>query len=199
MTVYNATDLQAQIDNLLPNNTSGDISPTDVRTVIEDVVDSLKPIGGAITDGNVTSISITGTPTLYNHYTSNTGPTNELFAPDFANGVVDILDSGVYLVGVTFEGEWATTEDLVFEFYINGAAHPTSPLKVSSAGDGASDPTTISFLRQTCTITEAMITAGGGSAELALYAYSTTGTFSLDQNDIIMGAEYYNLTINAVG
>jgi hypothetical protein len=122
MTAKNRADIQTEIDSLLANNTTGDISPTDVRTVHETSKDSnlnlietanqslaSKVNGLTVTSEIVrmgmldyndlatatTPISVPGTSTFIDIPNDGAGPnTNKLFKVD---GVTDLWNAGTGL------------------------------------------------------------------------------------------------------
>ena len=72
-------------------------------------------------------------------------------------------------------------------------------LSFGHKGQGTSDPTLLSVGDQAFIVNSTMIAAGGGSADIEIFASSDTGTFTLEQLDITFAASYNPLTIRTVG
>jgi hypothetical protein len=127
---------KAELDALFADNSTGDISPQDLR----DLVDSLMGVyGGLRMANNSTGQTVaTNTPEVLTEWTSN-AVSNGL-TPDYTNDNVTIDYDGVYKLHfyVSFEGVTGDT----FRFYIYKNGSITSPpiqcrRKTSSADVGS--------------------------------------------------------------
>lgn len=197
MTVLNQPELEAQIATI---NDGGANTAAEVRSVFQDMLDSLQSYGGVIKDGQLENISISSTPRKWVEYTQDITSPNDILEADFTNGRVLVKEPGLYYVTLRFFGKWNTGEDLGFELRVNGVANPLTPVKFETEGKGASDPETISVTRIGFVVNSAMVAGGpGGNAAIELYADSQTGTFNVDQEGITLGVEYNPLSIRTVG
>jgi hypothetical protein len=109
MTAKTRADIQTEIDALLANNTTGDISPTDVRTVHETSKDSnLNLIDVSGSQAVLGSVNFTGTDLQRNGFDIARNPTlrrlilakSELPAP--AAGVITLAPGVEYVLGDNF-------------------------------------------------------------------------------------------------
>ena len=196
MTILSRADLVTAIATI---DDGGVNTAAEVRSVLIDIMDSTLPQGMQLTNGADT-INLTATPTKVATFTAISAD-NPLFTGDLVNNEINVLDSMAALVGFRFYGDWAATEDAVFEIYINGLAHPTDPIFATSPGQGVGDPADVWTTNRLMLINAAMIAAGegGNTAQLSLYGYSTTGNFTINQADIECGISYIKGTIGAVG
>lgn len=200
-TIYNQTELEAAIGDSIYSNTQGDVSGDDVRDRMFDIIASLQSYPGVIDGDAVAGISITATPANIASFNSNATTANELLEADQANDRIKVFEPGLYFITLRFNGSWAANEDLTFELFVNGAANPITPATYTQEGQGAADPIVVSITDIAFIINSSMIAAGPGGtfAELELYVSSATGTFTVDQTSIQLGAEYNPLSIRTVG
>src|SRR5512139_1714072 len=82
MTIKSMNELLAQADATIEDNTTGNITPSDVRNLIKDLIDTLSPAYGAIGITTPVVFPLTATPTalvpfdtnlanVASHYTNN--------------------------------------------------------------------------------------------------------------------------------
>lgn len=199
MTIFNQADLIAEINTLIPDNITGDVSPADVRQSMGHMIDSLQAYGGVISDGSNPGIAVTATPTKLATFAANDTPENALLNPDFANNKIIVKEAALYFIELDFTGEWGTNENLTLSVFANGVVNPVSPRSVIQEGLGVSDPQNMAISGRAFIVNDAMITAGGGSVDVEIFHSSTTGNFTLDQLDIAFGLVYSPLTIDNVG
>lgn len=202
MAVLNETELAASFLANIPDNTSGDVSPSDVRGELTNLVESLQSYSGVMTNRTeVDGIAITGTPTKWIYFTDDNTSPNQLLEANVANERVLVKEPARYFVTLRFEGQWPATEDLRLEVYLNGVANPLTPISFAVEGKGPADPDIISVTDIAYIVNSAAIAAGpgGNSAEIELFVSSDTGPFNVDQLDIVMGVEYSPLSIRTVG
>ena len=136
MSILNQTELEAANLALLPSSGVGAISASNHRLMNTHMIESLQSYAGVILDGNVPGISITGTPALYNHFTTDANTPNDIFTSDQANGKIIVKEPCLVFISITYNGQWAANEDLVFMVYINGAANPFTPIELRAQGTG---------------------------------------------------------------
>ncbi|TIU88812.1 MAG: hypothetical protein E5W06_00135 [Mesorhizobium sp.] len=127
MTARTRAQLNSDADTYLPDNTSGDISPADIRQRVKDLADSAKLSEDLATVASTGAYSdLTGKPTLGTAASKDTGT---------AAGQVPVLDTSGKLPAGVLPAEYATTVDLA------AATVPATTLTVRVAdyavlGDG---------------------------------------------------------------
>ena len=87
MTIKSIVDLLAQADANLPDNTTGLIDPSDVRTIIKDFLDTISPAYGAIRRVGGT-MAVTASPAPITTYTTNVTATAGFYTNNLTNGTV---------------------------------------------------------------------------------------------------------------
>lgn len=194
MSIKNRTEIQTAIDTI---SDGGENSASKVRGVLNDITDSTFPYAGVISDGNVPGISVSATKVKHTDYTTNNTSENDLFKPDQTNGQVQVKDSGLFVAYISFTGQWAANEDLSFEVFLNGVA---TGVIATIEGLGVSDPQNLLMARRAFVVPAAAIGAiDPGVANIDIRHFSTTGSFTLEQLDIVFDVEYVQGTIRAVG
>jgi len=201
MTILNEAELKANNDAWFTTNGAGLITGANLNTFNIDLIESLQSYPGVISDGLVAGNNITATPTKWTNFTTNDTSPNTIFEADQANSLIKVFEPCLTFITFRFNAQWPANEDLISEIYVNGAPNPITPASVTKEGKGATDPELISVTDIAYVINSAMIAAGPGGAyaEIELFLSSATGPFTLDQIDVLIGAEYNPLSIRTVG
>lgn len=198
--IKNRDELDALKTSLLPDNTTGDISPADIREYFRLSEASIDPRAGVIVGGVQDNIPVTATPVKLAYFTVDAASDDVLFTADSANDEVLVHGNCRCPFTLRFQGKWAAGEDLTLELRINDAV-PTNPSNIQTVtveGKGATDPEAISFTAVNLTINDDDLTAGGGSASVSVWISSTTGNFDLDQVQCTFGVSYTPYTIRSI-
>lgn len=100
-------DISAEIAALLPDNTSGQISPSDVRTVTQDILDSVWQRGGALIGDHIAAPqaqALTATPAPFPAlWTSGLTVDSAIVDINPGAGQITLLQTGfIYEVSVSF-------------------------------------------------------------------------------------------------
>tara|TARA_R100001198_G_C5223003_1_gene204539 strand:+ start:922 stop:1521 length:600 start_codon:yes stop_codon:yes gene_type:complete len=199
MSILNEAELEVLKDSRFANNSTGEISATDLRDHMQDMFDSDKPLSGVITDGIVSNIPITATPTKYDNFTTNITSENEIFVPDQANGRIGVKEPIFGFVSIKLNGAWNNGEDLKIQVYSNGLPNPITPIEFEQEGQGGSDPNLFNIVLVPFIITSSMISAGGGQAWVEMFVSSDTGNFNVNQYDVSFQYQYRVYSIRTVG
>jgi len=135
-------DLLAEIATLIPNNSSRQVSPLDMRTVLENQV--VQGAMGAIyfsDPGNPISKDLVSTPGIITGFTNSTPYGHDAIVPDHTTDQIQVNVDGSYLVGlnITFTGPqntqftfFATLDGVVIPV-ASGSATPASTNDAVSA------------------------------------------------------------------
>jgi len=145
MTIRSINELLAQADATIEDNTSANITPADVRSLIKDFLDTVAPAYAAITCSGAT-LTLSATPQAIAPFTSQDALTTGLWTVNLTTGSTTRALSGV-AGSTTFVSVNGTVEgplnDLVtVRLYKNGA--PT-PFLVSATCQGAGRPVGFDF------------------------------------------------------
>ena len=198
MSILNQTDLLAAIAARTPNNTSGDVSPEDIRDSFTDIIDSLQSYGGVMSGGVVGGFSVTTTPTVFPAMLdTNATSANLLLEADHANDQIKVFENGRYEITLRFSGTWPATGELTFLVYVNGIANTFTPFEF--AQEGNSSDQSLSFTAVTFLINDAMIAAGPGGAYASVQLYLAMDTTrTLSQVSLTFGVSYGPLSIDTI-
>jgi hypothetical protein len=197
MTIKNDTQLMADNASLFADNNAGDITPLDLRTYNDDLIDSVRPYSSVISGGSVAAYEVTPTPVKLATFDAAPISENDLFLADFANDQIEIKSACNIFCTIKINGEWAATEDLQIDVYVNGAANPITPISLIQKGEGTGNPVAISSALNTFVITAGDLAVGGGTAKIALFASNAAaGSFDLDQITATFGIQYISFSIS---
>jgi hypothetical protein len=136
MTIKSKTDLTTEFTTNLADNTTGDISPSDVRTAFTDLMDStLGVYGGLYTADGVTAQSLDTTPALFTGWAGEVAGLG--VTPSAASNSITVGTAGVYLVCAQMSGEGAAGQEFQFHIRLDGAevTGAGARLKQTNAGD----------------------------------------------------------------
>lgn len=142
MTIKSIAELLAQADATLADNTVGDISAADVRTMIKDFLDTIAPAYGAMTLTGPSAELLSPTPAVIAPWTTNNVATPDYYLVSAANGQITRLIAAAGLAGgtdlITVSGgvNGANNSNVTVELFINGAA---SGIKSSVTCSGGTD------------------------------------------------------------
>lgn len=199
MTIRNETELADLALSRIPNNTSNEVSPTDIRTQLQDERDSLMPNGCVIRNQTpIASIAVSATPQVITASETVTSET-DIWIPQPANNRIICKEPVLGLYTVRFQGSWPLNEDLNFALFLNNVQFGGG---IAQEGQGAGDPIPISFARLGIVVNSAAIAAdpaGQGGAVIDFRMWSTTGGFNVDQDSMELGIEYSQGSIRTVG
>lgn len=137
MTIRSILELLAQADATIEDNTTGQISPADVRTLIKDFLDTMSPAYGVIQCSSSVE-ALTATPAPIAPFTASLAATAGYFTANLTAGSVTRALNGIAgaSVRLTINGEvtGANNTAVTVTLYKNGA--PT-PFKTTVATRGA--------------------------------------------------------------
>jgi hypothetical protein len=151
---------QSELEALFADNTTGDISPTDLRKFVS----SVAPYGGVMRVAPDAAYPITGTPTSLDFDSYNI-PGNDLMTFDLANNKCVIHAGGIYYVTWRLTGTWANTDDVDLHVFIDGVEDPYAYSLTKGIG---ANPLSISVSNYPIPITEAQVSGAGGNLDLEL-------------------------------
>ena len=128
MTIKSKASLNTDITTNINDNTTGDISPSDVRTRFVDILDSVHGVyGGLTTTGGVTTQNVNTTPAkILNWGATATGAGT---TPSTVNNNIAVGTDGVYMIWYSLSFTTATAN----------VAYTITPYKNTSAISGFSN------------------------------------------------------------
>ena len=186
MTIKSMLQLLAQADTDLPDNSTQDITPADVRVLIKDFIDSVTPAYGTLQLATLTK-TLNATPSKIAPFGSSFGATPGYYTTNVTDGTVTRLvgtggvagASDVVIISGAVSG--ANNARVVVRLYKNGnaTAYQTS-VTCSGAGDN------LGFSLVGITYTD----AGEGDAIYELRASSSNaGTFVFADMSVVVQAQ----------
>ena len=186
MTIKSMLQLLAQADADLPDNTTQDITPADVRVMIKDFIDSVTPAYGTLQLATL-SKALNATPSKIAPFSSSFGATPGYFTTNVTDATVTrlVATAGVAgasdLVIISGSVSGANNANVVLRLFKNGVA--TSYL-TSVTCSGAGDNQGFSLVGITYT------DAGDGDAIYDLRASSSAaGNFSFVDISVVVQAQ----------
>jgi hypothetical protein len=114
--------LQAEVAALLADNTTGDITPADVRQVFNDMMDTFQPASSGLTGEPPAALSMTTTDAkvaVFDTALSNVGQAG-VITPNIANDSIATSLVGIHRLDFTTSVEGPNNDDLIFTIYRNG-------------------------------------------------------------------------------
>ncbi len=141
MTIKSIAELLAQADATLPDNTTQEISPADVRQMFRDFLDTIAPAYGVIACSSTTE-TLSATPQVLAPFTSALAAVAGYYTTNLTNGSVTRLVQTAGLAGATdfvvASGSvaGANNANVLVELYKNGVA---TGYKASVTCSGAGD------------------------------------------------------------
>jgi len=141
MTIKSMLQLLAQADATLPDNSTGDISPADVRNMVRDFIDSVMPAYGTLQLATQTK-ALNATPSKIAPFSSSFGATSGYFNVNVTDATITRLVQTAGVAGasdnVVISGvvSGANNANVVVRLFKNGA--PTgyvTSVTCSGAGD----------------------------------------------------------------
>lgn len=131
------SELRADAELKFPDNTTGEISPADLRSWALDFLDSMTPGYGILTlDTPGAMQTFTTTPSIVTAYDTPFLAT-EPFTADPATGIFTAVGSVVADLSVNASVQFAQGRELLLKLYKNGTAVPYA---VESNGEGLGSP-----------------------------------------------------------
>ena len=143
MTIKSMNELLAQADATIEDNTTGNITPSDVRSLIKDLIDTISPAYGAIGITTPVVFPLTATPAVLKPFDASLANVPSHYTNNLANGSVTRLVTSAGLAGATdfviIDGnvEGPNGDLVTIALYKNGS--PT-PYTTSVMTTGASEP-----------------------------------------------------------
>lgn len=128
MPIKSIAELLAQADATLEDNTTGAISPSDVRAMVKDIIDTMSPAYGVLQMPGPVAFNLTTTPTVLKPFGSIVAATTNYFNASAANGWVRrlIATAGIAgasnLVLASGEIDGPNNENVNIELFKNGVA-----------------------------------------------------------------------------
>ena len=130
------TELEAQATTDLPDNTSGAISPADVRQMFIDFLNAIRPAYGTLQKTTPQAISLGLTPVAFPYTTQNDSDPNQTNSSP-ANGQIARLARGTSTINFTMDFECTAGRFVTFTLFKNGVA---TLWRTTSNGGGAGNP-----------------------------------------------------------
>ena len=129
-------ELLAQADATIEDNTTGAISPADVRNLIKDFLTAIAPAYGYIQQtGNPTqNLGLTPAKMLWNNASDSD---IDQATSSAANGSISRLERGTSTINVTLDVECASGRFITATLYKNGAA---TSWRITGVGAGNGNP-----------------------------------------------------------
>jgi hypothetical protein len=156
MTIRSILELLAQADATLEDNTTGNITPADVRNLIKDFLDTMSPAYGVITCTSSVE-ALTATPAVISPFTSILAATVGYFTANLTAGSVTRALNGIAGASVRFtlNGDVAGANNtaVTISIYKNGA--PTG-FQTTVATRGAANPVSFNIAGLTYNDTDAV-------------------------------------------
>ena len=134
-------ELRAQALATLPDNIAGDISPEDVRTLIEDLINAIAPAYGVLSLAGPSAQLFGVSPVKMLWSSSSTSDLNEVVVST-AQGWIARTERGTSTVNLTVDFECILDRDVTFILYKNGT--PTT-WRVTGSGKGAGNKVSVSL------------------------------------------------------
>ena len=185
MTIKSMLQLLEQADASLPDNSTQEITPADVRVMIKDFIDSVTPAYGTMQLANL-SKTLNATPSKIAPFSSSFGATPNYFSTNLTDATVTRLVANGGVAGasdnVVISGSvsGANNANVLVRLFKNGA--PTSYV-TSVTCSGAGDDQGFSL------VALAYTDAGDGDAIYDLRASSSAaGTFVFKDISVIIQA-----------
>jgi len=141
--------LSSNIATLLPDNTTGEISPADVRAVATDLADTFRPAAHALLRPTPAAQALTTTDATLTVFDTARGVGETgIVIPNIANSTLEAALVGAYRADFTATLEGPNNDDVVLSLYRNAVA-------TGIAGEislrGASNPVALTFSFYTTT------------------------------------------------
>lgn len=172
MTIRSILELLAEADANLPDNTTGQISPADVRTLIKDFLDTVSPAYGVISATSSVE-ALTATPAVISPFTAILAATAGYFTANLTNGSVTRPLNGIAgaSVRLTANGDVAGANNtaVTVTLYKNGAA---TPFKTTVATRGAANPVSFNIAGLTYNDTDAVYDLRAATDTNGSYTFS---------------------------
>lgn len=135
------SDLLAQADATIEDNTAGMVSPADVRNLIKDFLNAIAPAYGYIRQTGNPSINLGLTPVKLQWNNATDSNINETKS-SAANGRITRLERGASTINFNMDFECQSGRFITFTLYKNGVA---TPWRVTGNGGGAGNPVAVAL------------------------------------------------------
>jgi hypothetical protein len=197
MGIKNQAQLEVELENLFRTGTALP-KPTDIKQYLRDALESSRSYAVAAW-GGADTFSITSTPTKFNHFSMDVAIDGaSLVKSDAANQKLVVTKPAHYALTLIMNAKWSTGEDLTIEVRIDGAANFYNPVEFHVEGKGTNDPELIAVSGVAFPIGSLLVAGNGDSVDVEVYLSSTTGNFTLNQENFTMGLTYSPFTIHAL-
>lgn len=183
-TRYSINELVGQANLTLPDNNTSAISPADVRDMIKNFLETMRPAYGVITIPSAPALNLalnTTTPVIVAPFSAIQAQGTEMVA-NLTNGTVTQQIAALGNTGgtsrVTFTADvvGATNADVVFTLYVNGAA---TPYRASVTCGGANNFGAVTF--------SGIVYTAGGNATFDIRATaSAAGSYQISNAALIV-------------
>lgn len=194
MTLRNRTEYTAFLETTINDNTSGDVTPEDIRLSFEALADAVMPTTGNMS-GDIETFAVTTSPQKLTTFSDNDSSNNEIFEPDEANDRINVIDNCVVLYTILGNAEWPNNQDLIISVRVNGNVAATGN-PVELGGGGTNKPRQI-FGTGILLISQTLVDAGTGGANIEVFVEGESN-YDLDQLNITMALQYIDFTINTL-
>jgi hypothetical protein len=141
MTRKSFVELEAQADATIEDNTTGSISPADVRAMFKDFLNAIRPAYSILQQtGNPTqNLGLTPVKMLWNN--RNDSDPNQT-SSSAANGSISRLERGTSTISFSVDVECASGRFITATLYKNGVA---TTWRITGVGAGNGNPVGISM------------------------------------------------------
>jgi 2-phospho-L-lactate guanylyltransferase (CobY/MobA/RfbA family) len=135
-------ELVVQADTTLADNIVGDISAADVRNMVKDFLNAIKPAYGQLTILTPSTQALTTTPTILDFTGAGDSDPTETTSSIVSNTITR-SDRGTSRVVINVDIETASNREVTMILYKNGA--PTS-WRIMTSGSGTGSPVSVSLV-----------------------------------------------------
>ena len=135
------TQLEAQANSTLPDNSIGAITPADVRDMILEFLKAIRPAYGILQKTTPQTLNLGTTPQLI-PYTSTSNSDINQTTSSIPNGTVTRSERGTSTINFTMDLECASNRFITFTLFKNGVA---TPWRITGTGAGSGKPVGVSL------------------------------------------------------
>jgi hypothetical protein len=135
-------ELIVQADTTLADNVVGDISAADVRNIVKDFLNAVKPAYGQLAVLTPSTQALTTTPSILDFTTAADSDPTETTSSTTTNTITR-LDRGTSRITLNLDVETAANREVTIILYKNGVA---TPWRVTTSGRGTGSPVGVSLV-----------------------------------------------------
>ena len=136
------SELLAQADSTIEDNTAGMVSPADVRNLIKDFLNAIAPAYGYIRQTGAPAINLGLTPVKLQWNNATDSDINQTNS-SAATGRITRTERGTSTINFNMDFEAASGRFITFTLYKNGVA---TPWRITGNGAGTGNPVAVSMM-----------------------------------------------------